>query len=111
LTLIEREVGTNLSEIFPVRPGRIPALRTAMPREVLETIRAASSPRQHCLGAGLSTLFPLYTVWLKASPEEHMARADAQGYAAPNGRKQRDALMICAVLKAATCSTVRPMQR
>lgn len=81
---IERESGLPLSELFSLygQPGY-----RRLERRCLERLIAANSKMVVAVGGGVvseSETFDLllgncFTVWLKATPEEHMSRVIAQG--------------------------------
>jgi XRE family aerobic/anaerobic benzoate catabolism transcriptional regulator len=81
---IEAEAGMNLNEIFMLygQPGF-----RRLERRCLETIIAKHDSAVITVGGGIVSeaetfnllLMNCYTVWVKASPEEHMARVVAQG--------------------------------
>ncbi len=81
---IEAEAGMNLNEIFMLygQPGF-----RRLERRCLETIIANHDSAVITVGGGIVSeaetfnllLMNCYTVWVKASPEEHMARVVAQG--------------------------------
>jgi XRE family aerobic/anaerobic benzoate catabolism transcriptional regulator len=81
---IERDSGLPLSELFSLY-GQSGYRR--LERSCLERLLADHSPMVLAAGGGVvaeSDTFNLllsncYTIWLKASPEEHMARVIAQG--------------------------------
>ena len=81
---IEREAGTSLSELFMLhgQAGYRRFERRCLER-VLDAHAAAGDRdrRRHRVGAGdlRSAARPCFTVWVKATPEEHMARVVAQG--------------------------------
>jgi XRE family aerobic/anaerobic benzoate catabolism transcriptional regulator len=81
---IEREAGTTLSELFAMY-GQEGYRR--FERRALERVLAENNRCVLATGGGLVTeaetysrlLAACFTVWLKAAPEEHMARVVAQG--------------------------------
>jgi len=85
---IEREAGTSLSEIFLLY-GQQGYRRHE--RRCLEQLLAAGHPCVIATGGSIVTepstynllLSTCYTVWLKATPEEHMERVIAQGDTRP----------------------------
>ena len=109
---IEREAGTSLNEILLLHGQAATAATSAAPW---------CDAEEHADGVVIATggsivsepaTFDLlqshfYPVWLKASPEEHMARVVAQGDTAADGRPRGDGRPgrarrpICRILKAA----------
>lgn len=81
---IEREAGISLSEIFMLY-GQAGYRR--IERRCLEKVLDGKAPVVMAVGGGLVSerdtyellLLHCFTVWVKASPEEHMARVMAQG--------------------------------
>jgi len=81
---IERASGLPLSELFPLY-GQAGYRRYE--RRCLERLLAEASPMVLAVGGGIVAegdtfdllLTHCYTVWLRASPEEHMARVIGQG--------------------------------
>jgi XRE family aerobic/anaerobic benzoate catabolism transcriptional regulator len=81
---VEREAGLPISEIFTLY-GQAGYRRTE--RRCLERTLAAHEQAVIAIGGGVVSeddtfqllLSHCYTVWLKATPEEHMARVIAQG--------------------------------
>jgi XRE family transcriptional regulator, aerobic/anaerobic benzoate catabolism transcriptional regulator len=85
---IERAAGVDLNEIFLLYG---PSGYRRMERQCLEKIIAQNERAVISVGGGVVTeadtynmlLENCYTVWLKAAPEEHMARVVAQGDTRP----------------------------
>jgi len=81
---IEREAGITLSEVFLLY-GEAGYRR--IERRCLERIIRSQDDIVLCVGGGIVSepetykllLLNCYTVWIKAAPEEHMARVVAQG--------------------------------
>ena len=81
---IEKETGMPLAEIFPLygQSGY-----RAIEKRTLERVLGESGSAVISVGGGIVTeeetydylLAHCYTIWLKAQPEEHMARVIAQG--------------------------------
>jgi XRE family aerobic/anaerobic benzoate catabolism transcriptional regulator len=91
---IEREAGISLSEIFLLygQPGY-----RRIERRCLERLVAGTSEMVIAVGGGIVSepdtynllLQHCFTVWVKASPDEHMARVVAQGDLRPmQGRSE-----------------------
>jgi XRE family transcriptional regulator, aerobic/anaerobic benzoate catabolism transcriptional regulator len=85
---IERAAGVDLNEIFLLYG---PSGYRRMERQCLEKIIAQNQRAVISVGGGVVTeadtynklLENCYTIWLKAAPEEHMARVVAQGDTRP----------------------------
>jgi XRE family transcriptional regulator, aerobic/anaerobic benzoate catabolism transcriptional regulator len=85
---IERAAGVDLNEIFLLYG---PSGYRRMERQCLEKIIEKNDRAVISVGGGMVTeadtynilLVNCYTVWLKAAPEEHMARVVAQGDTRP----------------------------
>ena len=81
---VEREAGTSLSEVFLLY-GQSGYRR--IERRCLERIIDSHEPAVISAGGGVVSetetfellLAKCFTVWVKAAPEEHMARVEAQG--------------------------------
>lgn len=81
---IEREAGITLSEVFLLY-GQAGYRR--IERRCLERIIRSQDDIVLCVGGGIASepetykllLLNCYTVWIRAAPEEHMARVVAQG--------------------------------
>jgi XRE family aerobic/anaerobic benzoate catabolism transcriptional regulator len=85
---VEREAGVPLSDVFLLYG---PAGYHAIERRCLDRVIEGQSDVVLAVGGGIASepdtynalLHNCYTVWIKASPEEHMARVVAQGDTRP----------------------------
>ena len=85
---VEREAGTSLSEIFLLygQPGYRRYERRALEKVLHKSDRAVIATGGSIVsepGTYELLLSSCFTVWLKAAPEEHMARVIAQGDTRP----------------------------
>ncbi|MCC7137045.1 MAG: helix-turn-helix domain-containing protein [Planctomycetes bacterium] len=102
---IEEAAGLPLAEVFAVHGE---GYYRRLEREALDRVLADGGPFVLAAGGGLVTEGATYdllrrtctTVWLKARPEEHMARVAAQGDARPMARRS-DAMAELRTLLAA----------
>lgn len=102
---IERDAGTSLNEIFMLYDQ---AGFRRFERQSLERVLANHERAVIATGGSLVTepgtfellLASCYTVWIKASPEEHMARVVAQGDLRPMQGNEQSMLDLRRILKA-----------
>jgi len=105
--LVEEAAGLPLDELFAVHGE---AYYRRVERETLERLLRGDEPFVLAVGGGLVTDGETYsllrrgceTVWLRARPEEHMARVVAQGDVRPMSRRADALTELRGILSART---------